>query len=190
MEINHIPANPSGSWKCSSGTPGAAHGHARAQEPNSTSPGLTAGPGLMCRTERAPCAKAKLPQVILTQPARPHPSQLSHPGTMVPHCDSGQAQCFPTEQSCKEPQILWDPGLFPVERRGRRGPWVCQWGGCRREAPVHTVRCPLSPWSHRPLWLPQPARQRIMEFMGWERTFISTVQSNPYREQGHLQLGC
>lgn len=108
-----------------------AHRHIRTQEPNTTSlrPSLTAGPGLLCRTERAPCAKANLPRVIHTQPSRLDLFQLFPvpKGPLWPWCSmglrTGPALPHRTELQ-RATQATSAPGLFPVESRGRRSHWV------------------------------------------------------------------
>lgn len=160
MEIQHAACSwsvkhtepflptPVGSQECSSGVPGAA------QLP-STGPRTHQGTGAKFNLPQACCAGLRQPRVpkktcheLFTHshlpsilPSFPTPERPCDNGAP---CDLGQAQHFPTEQSSKSHKPFGIQG-FSLWREGAGGGPGCQRGGCRREAPVHTLCCPLFP---------------------------------------------
>lgn len=160
------------------------------QEPNSTflRPSLAAGPGLLSRTETAPkCAKAKLPRVIHTEPSllpllQPFPARQAPRGNGAPgNGDRPRA----SHRAELQRATNRDPGLVPVQRRGSRSPWVPQ-GRLQKGSPcAHSVLFPQpenTSGSHR------DKGRESQNYLG-EKGPLNLVQSNPCREQGHIQLG-
>lgn len=141
--------------------PALAHGHIRAQEPNSTSlrPVVQGWDSLVCQRKPA----TSYSHTAISPPSFPAFPLLKGPVTMGLPVTWDRPSTSPQSRAQRATNPLGSRA-FPCGEKGQEEALGASGEGAEGK-PLCTLCVAHS--SHRSLWLPQTLRQRIMEWFGW-----------------------